>query len=93
MERHPMSAARLRNERKRMIFERWVALGAVQINFDATMAEVAVPENFKGDNDYWLQLKEARVYTTHVEGYVSPSDTRIPPFEFSVPWDSVHAIY
>lgn len=93
MERHPLHALRYRNERKRILFEKWIQLGTVKIWFDATHPDVALPSKFKTDSDYWLDIGEAEIYTSHVEGRCVPRNTGIEPFQYSVAWDSVHAMY
>lgn len=89
--RHLLSEARYRNERKRIIFEKWLKMGLVQFNFDATREDVAMPEHAKKDHDYWIACVEAEIYTSHVEGTCNPP--RGKPFQFSVPWDAIHAMY
>lgn len=89
--RHELHAQRYRNERKRIIFEKWLKMGMVQINFDATRDDVAIPEHAKTDHDYWIACVEAEIYTSHVEGLCQPS--RGKSFQFSVPWDAIHAMY
>jgi hypothetical protein len=91
IDRHPFHEQRYRNERKRILFEKWLGLGMVQVNFDATHPEVALPDELKGDHDYWLAVVTAEIYTSHFEGLCKPRGKT--EFQFSVPWDSVHALY
>jgi hypothetical protein len=89
--RHRLHAQRYRNERKRILFEKWLSLGMVQVNFDATHVEVALPLKHKADPDFWVAVVEAEVYTSHFEGTCKPPGRA--EFQFQIPWDSVHALY
>lgn len=93
VKRHPLFALAYRNERKRIIFEKWLKLGMVQINFDATHPDVQLPNRFKDDHDYWIAIIEAEVYTSHFEGTCKPVNRGVNTFQFSIPWDAVHAMY
>jgi len=80
-----------RNVRKRVLFEKWLTLGRVKVNFDATHVEVVLPPKVKGDHDMWLCVLSADIYTSHFEGLAQPP--RGEPFQFQVPWDAVHALF
>jgi len=82
---------RYRNERKRILCQKWLQLGRVQIFFDATRDDVAVPDFAKNDPDYWIAVETCEIYTSHIEGPCKPPNR--PEFQFSVPWDAIHCMY
>ena len=67
---HPLASASKRNERKALLYAKWVSMGSVAVCFDATAAEVAVPEQYKESIDIYFTVsdQDTKILPNGLEG-------------------------
>lgn len=93
MSLHPLALASKRNERKAILYSKWIALGSVSVNFDATAQEVAFPESLRHDFDMYITVdaNNAKMVPTGLEGIVG--NPKGGTFDFFIPWAQVTSLF
>lgn len=91
---HPLASASKRNERKALLYAKWVSMGSVAVCFDATAAEVAVPEQYKESIDIYFTVsdQDTKILPNGLEGvcaYPNSENT----FDFFISWGAIHGLF